>query len=296
MTRLGRLVPFSVLLTLLAPAAGCIHHTHTEVRYDPVDTRSRADLLELATEHFGFERGTPPPFEPPVHLAFSWVRDTRAFPNRYGTDQGRLSGEERQQLLDTVSARLSAPPFAPVTRIPAQASYGGPSPLAVSSRPASSATRQAVLTARRIGADVVVVFQTRTEEQDRRNLLAPLEAIDPSMRVVPGRDLSVLARAEACAIWVEKGWLLQCAEGIGRARIEWAARISHDVLFADLRQRALRDALAEVSARVLDSIAPLTEPVEHDPDVEPEGPQLSSPAAAPLAQAQPLPTPDRHNF
>ncbi|NNL65043.1 MAG: hypothetical protein HKP30_02255 [Myxococcales bacterium] len=296
MTRLGRLVPLALLAALLAPAAGCIHHTHTEVRYDPVDTRSRADLIELATEHFGFERGTPPPFEAPVHLAFAWVRDTRAFPNRYGTDQGRLSGEERQELIDALSARLSAPPFAPVTRIPAPASYGGPSPLAVSSMPASSATRRAVLTARRIGADVVIVVQTRTEEQDRKNLLAPLEAVDPSQRVVPGRDLAVLARAEACAIWVAKGWLLHCAEGIGRARIQWAARISHDVLFADLRQRALRDALAEASARVLDSLVPLTEPVEHDPDAGGEEPKLASPAAAPLARAQPRPTPDRHNF
>jgi len=307
MTRLRSLVSLGALLLAVS---GCIHQTPTEVHYDPVDVRSRTDLVGLATRHFGFERGTPPPFGVPVHLAFAWVRDTRAFPHHYGTDQGRLAGPERQELVETLQARLSSPPFAPVTRIPAPAVTGHSSPMAVPAMPVSSATRLAVQTARRLGAEVVIVVQTRTEEALRRNLLWPLEHVDLSGKLVPGRDLTVHARAEACAIWVAKGWLLQCREGTGEAMLPWVGPLQHGVIFSGLRQQALHDALAAVAAEIVDALLPLSDPPGLRPDepeprtsmpeaLEPAGTAPAAVSAAPTAPGalgRSLPKPDPRSF
>lgn len=298
---------FAGLVALVLATSGCVHQTPTEVQYDPVDVLSRTDLVGLATRHFGFERGTPPPLGVPVHLAFAWVRDTRAFPQHYGTDQGRLSGPERHALEETLRARLSSPPFAPVTRIPAPAVSGASAPLAVPAMPVASATRLAVRTAKRLGAQVIIVVQTRSEEIVRRNVLWPLAKVDPTTRVVPGRDLAVQARAEACAIWVERSWLLECSEALGEAMQPWVASLQHEVMFAELRQRALDQALAAVAEELVGALLPLTDPPElrpEDTDTEdarksappPEPAAVSAAPSAPRAPGRSHPTPVPDSF
>lgn len=278
MTLLAR--PIGVLAALLLSISGCVHHTPTEVHYQPVDLKSRTDLVGLVARQFGFERGTPPPFAIPTHVAFAWVRDTRAFPQHYGTDLGRLSGPERQHLSEALQARLSSPPFTPVTRIPAPAVAGGPAPLAVPSMPVASATRRAVHTARRLGAEVVVIVQTRTEETLRRNLLWPLEQVDLSGKVVPGRDLFVHARAEACAIWVKRAWLLQCDEASAEAMQPWVGPLQHGVLFAELRQEAVEEALVAVADAMVGALIPLTDP----PELHPDDPETTEVPGEPMDQ------------
>lgn len=255
-----------VLGALLLSIPGCVHHTPTEVHYQPVDLKSRTDLVGLVARQFGFERGTPPPFAIPTHVAFAWVRDTRAFPQHYGTDLGRLSGPERLALSDVLEARLSSPPFTPVTRIPAPAVAGGPTPLATPSMPVASATRRAVHTARRLGAEVVVIVQTRTEESLRRNVLWPLSQVDPTGKAVPGRDLVVHARAEACAIWVKRGWLLQCDEASAERMQPWVGPLQQAVLFSELREEAIEEALVAVADAMVGVLLPFTDPPEMHPD------------------------------
>ncbi len=271
---------WAALLTFLA--TGCVHHTQTQVEYDPVDVRSRTDLVGLTARQFGFERARPEMLDLPVHLAFAWVRDTRAFPHFYGTDQGRLSGVERQELSDVLGARLNSPPFAPVTRIPAPAASGGPSPLAVPAMPVASATRRAARTGKRLGADVVIVVQTRSEELTERNLLWPVAKIDPSSRIVPGEDLSVHVRAEACAVWAERGALIECREATGDAFQPWVSGLQTEVIFADLRQRALADALTEVADEMVTTLLPLTAPPELRPE-DADAAMPPEPSQAPAA-------------
>jgi hypothetical protein len=86
----------TVLAGLALGLGACIHQEPTVVDYDPVDRASRTDLVSLATRDFGFERGELPPLEAPVHLAFSWLRDTRAFPHRYGSDGWRTMASEQR--------------------------------------------------------------------------------------------------------------------------------------------------------------------------------------------------------
>lgn len=277
--RIGR----TVLAGLALALSGCIHQAPTVVDYDPVDRASRTDLVGLATRDFGFERGELPPLDAPVHLAFSWLRDTRAFPHRYGTDGWRTVESERRVGIEVLATRLSAPPFAPVSRIPSPSAYQSVAPMATPVVPLSSAARRAVLSGRRLGAEVLVVFQTRSEARLVRNVLAPFEAADPSRRLLPVRDLAVDVQAEACAIWARKGWLLHCSEADARETARWVPPLLREETFARLRQQALRASLERAADAILDALIPLVEPPAPSPEEVAAPPAPASEPAAPPA-------------
>jgi hypothetical protein len=253
-------------LGLALGLAACVHQTPTEVVYQPVDHASRTDLVALATRDLGFGRGELPALEPPVAVAFSWLRDTRAFPHRYGSEGYRTAVAERRLLAGTLEDRLSAPPFGPVSRIPAPASTPSLSPMAVPVMPLTSAARQAVLSARRLGAEILVIVQTRSEARLPRNLLAPMEPLDVTRRLLPGRDLVVDVQAEACALWARRAWLIHCTERDAREAVRWVSPLLREDTFAILRRRAVEAALARVADAMVDALQPLVVPLEPSPE------------------------------